>query len=149
MCHHRHCYLDHQQGFQIICWGELDPHTILALCVCVFYHPAMLSRTRHIYKTLMWLSFTKQYGNLPSESARSTWKILGFGLGVIILVWNCHKWIIWPKLSLNWRITLLYISDLKWHFHHFAGFVCGQFQNGHLQNSARTFPRWAPAKCVA
>ena len=34
--------------------------------------------------------------------------ILDFGLGIIILVWNCHKWIIWPKLSLNWRITLLY-----------------------------------------
>ena len=33
---------------------------------------------------------------------------MDFGLGIIILVWNCHKWIIWPKLSLNWRIRLLY-----------------------------------------
>ena len=31
--------------------------------------------------------------------------ILDFGLGIIILFWNCHKW---PKLSLNWRITLIY-----------------------------------------
>ena len=34
MCHHRHCYLDHQ-GCQLVCWGELDPQTILALCVCL------------------------------------------------------------------------------------------------------------------
>ena len=34
--------------------------------------------------------------------------ILDFGLGINIRVWNSHKWILWPKLSLNWRITLLY-----------------------------------------
>ena len=24
MCHHRHCYLDHQQGCQLVCWGKLN-----------------------------------------------------------------------------------------------------------------------------
>ena len=35
MCNHLHCYLDHQQGCQLVCWGELDPQTILALSVCL------------------------------------------------------------------------------------------------------------------
>ena len=49
-----------------------------------------------------------------------------------------------PKLTYH---TI--ISAWKWKFHHFAGFGCGHFQNGRLQNSAHTFPRWAPAKFLA